>query len=179
MLVGFQHFKKRVFRLRAWMYTLRAVRVWLIAVLFCTADLGHTALHGPIRVVYLFTADLFCTVMRDMGVDLLTVCILFACEDFVVELQLDSVKPSQKESVRRTLFLDSQQPSLLMNFSLSDGGRSCHDTQIYLRVSHTVLGVFFCKTANFNMSTTFYQSENKCLTNARSCASVNLGVQIT
>ncbi|XP_003973819.2 integrin alpha-5-like [Takifugu rubripes] len=52
---------------------------------------------------------------------------------FVVELQLDSVKPSQKESVRRTLFLDSQQPSLLKNFSLSDGGRSCHDTQIYLR----------------------------------------------
>lgn len=80
-----------------------------------------------------------------MGVDVLTVCILFACEDAVVELQLDSVKPSQKESVRRTLFLDSQQPSLLMNFSLSDGGRSCHDTQIYLRVSHTwfFLGGFF------------------------------------
>uniref|UniRef100_H3C601 Integrin subunit alpha 5 n=1 Tax=Tetraodon nigroviridis TaxID=99883 RepID=H3C601_TETNG len=54
-------------------------------------------------------------------------------EDFVVELQLDSVRPSQKESVRRTLFLDSQQPSLLVNLSLSDGGRLCHDTQIYLR----------------------------------------------
>uniref|UniRef100_H2RJQ9 Integrin subunit alpha 5 n=1 Tax=Takifugu rubripes TaxID=31033 RepID=H2RJQ9_TAKRU len=62
------------------------------------------------------------------------ICALcFVCEAFVVELQLDSVKPSQKESVRRTLFLDSQQPSLLKNFSLSDGGRSCHDTQIYLR----------------------------------------------
>lgn len=64
----------------------------------------------------------------------------------MVELQLDSVKPSQKESVRRTLFLDSQQPSLLMNFSLSDGGRSCHDTQIYLRVSNTC--VSFAKQSN-------------------------------
>uniref|UniRef100_A0A3Q4B637 Uncharacterized protein n=1 Tax=Mola mola TaxID=94237 RepID=A0A3Q4B637_MOLML len=52
---------------------------------------------------------------------------------FVVELQLDSVKQNQKDSIRRTLFLDSQQPSLLKTFSLADGEHSCHDTKIYLR----------------------------------------------
>lgn len=75
-------------------------------------------------------------------------CVHFlSCEDFVVELQLDSAKSGQKESVRRTLFLDSQQPGLLVNVSLSDGGRSCHDTQIYLRVSH-VFTFFFPHLSN-------------------------------
>ncbi|XP_070694235.1 integrin alpha-5-like [Pempheris klunzingeri] len=53
--------------------------------------------------------------------------------DFVVEVQLDNVKQNQRESIRRTLFLDSQQPSLLKTFSLANGERSCHDTKIYLR----------------------------------------------
>ncbi|KAK5913121.1 hypothetical protein CesoFtcFv8_002935 [Champsocephalus esox] len=52
---------------------------------------------------------------------------------FVVEVQLDSVKLSQKESIRRTLFLDSQQPFLLKTLSLENGDRSCHETRIYLR----------------------------------------------
>ncbi|KAI3370475.1 hypothetical protein L3Q82_025239, partial [Scortum barcoo] len=52
---------------------------------------------------------------------------------FVVEVQLDSIKQNQKESIRRTLFLDSQQPSLLKTFSLANGELSCHDTKIYLR----------------------------------------------
>uniref|UniRef100_A0A671V5A9 Integrin subunit alpha 5 n=1 Tax=Sparus aurata TaxID=8175 RepID=A0A671V5A9_SPAAU len=52
---------------------------------------------------------------------------------FVVEVQLDSVKQNQKESIRRTLFLDSQQPSLLKTLSLANGQRSCHDAKIYLR----------------------------------------------
>ncbi|XP_036958077.1 integrin alpha-5-like [Acanthopagrus latus] len=52
---------------------------------------------------------------------------------FVVEVQLDSVKQNQRESIRRTLFLDSQQPSLLKTFSLANGERSCHDAKIYLR----------------------------------------------
>ncbi|XP_034089147.1 integrin alpha-5-like [Gymnodraco acuticeps] len=52
---------------------------------------------------------------------------------FVVEVQLDSVKLSQKESIRRTLFLDSQQPFLLKTLSLENGERSCHETRIYLR----------------------------------------------
>ncbi|XP_022601124.1 integrin alpha-5-like isoform X1 [Seriola dumerili] len=52
---------------------------------------------------------------------------------FVVEVQLDSMKQNQKESTRRTLFLDSQQPSLVKTFSLANGERSCHDTSIYLR----------------------------------------------
>ncbi|XP_061640859.1 integrin alpha-5-like isoform X2 [Phyllopteryx taeniolatus] len=53
--------------------------------------------------------------------------------DFLVEIQLDSMKQNQKESVRRTLFLDSQQPRLVKTFSLADGQRLCHDTRIYLR----------------------------------------------
>ncbi|KAI4827454.1 hypothetical protein KUCAC02_030846, partial [Chaenocephalus aceratus] len=52
---------------------------------------------------------------------------------FVVEVQLDSVKLGQKESIRRTLFLDSQQPFLLKTLSLENGDRSCHETRIYLR----------------------------------------------
>ncbi|XP_073324577.1 integrin alpha-5-like [Pagrus major] len=52
---------------------------------------------------------------------------------FVVEVQLDSVKQNQKESIRRTLFLDTQQPSLLKTFSLANGTPSCHDAKIYLR----------------------------------------------
>ncbi|KAM9859985.1 integrin alpha-5-like [Aulostomus maculatus] len=52
---------------------------------------------------------------------------------FVVELQLDSVKQSQKEAVRRTLFLHSQQPSLVKSVSLANGEHWCHDTKIYLR----------------------------------------------
>ncbi|TDH14482.1 hypothetical protein EPR50_G00044530 [Perca flavescens] len=53
--------------------------------------------------------------------------------DFVVEVQLDSVKQNQKEAIRRTLFLDSQQPSLLKTLSLTNGERSCHEAKIYLR----------------------------------------------
>ncbi|XP_026204478.1 integrin alpha-5-like isoform X2 [Anabas testudineus] len=52
---------------------------------------------------------------------------------FTVEVQLDSVKQSQEESIRRTLFLDSKQPSLLKTFSLANGERLCHDTKAYLR----------------------------------------------
>ncbi|KAG7243024.1 hypothetical protein INR49_016790 [Caranx melampygus] len=52
---------------------------------------------------------------------------------FVVEVQLDSMKQNQKESIRRTLFQDSQQPSLVKTLSLVNGERSCHDTTIYLR----------------------------------------------
>lgn len=56
---------------------------------------------------------------------------------FVVEVQLDHLKQTQKESlVRRTLFLDSQQPSLLKTITMANGGRTCHDTRVYLRVSH-------------------------------------------
>ncbi|CDQ92085.1 unnamed protein product [Oncorhynchus mykiss] len=53
---------------------------------------------------------------------------------FVVEVQLDHLKQTQKESsVRRTLFLDSQQPSLRKTITMANGGRTCHDTRIYLR----------------------------------------------
>uniref|UniRef100_A0AAQ5X9M3 Integrin alpha-2 domain-containing protein n=1 Tax=Amphiprion ocellaris TaxID=80972 RepID=A0AAQ5X9M3_AMPOC len=52
---------------------------------------------------------------------------------FVVEVQLDSVKQNQKKSIRRTLFLESQQPSLVKTFSLANGERLCHDSKIYLR----------------------------------------------
>nr|XP_020502996.1 integrin alpha-5-like [Labrus bergylta] len=53
--------------------------------------------------------------------------------DFVVEVQLDSGKQNQKESIRRTLFLDSQQSSLLKTFSLAIGEHSCHEAKVYLR----------------------------------------------
>uniref|UniRef100_A0A674EH51 Integrin subunit alpha 5 n=1 Tax=Salmo trutta TaxID=8032 RepID=A0A674EH51_SALTR len=53
---------------------------------------------------------------------------------FVVEVQLDHLKQTQKESlVRRTLFLDSHQPSLLKTITMANGGRTCHDTRVYLR----------------------------------------------
>ncbi|XP_070758138.1 integrin alpha-5-like [Enoplosus armatus] len=52
---------------------------------------------------------------------------------FVVDVQLDSEKQNQKESIRRTLFLDSQQPGLLKTFSLANGERLCYDTRVYLR----------------------------------------------
>lgn len=65
------------------------------------------------------------------------VCVFLSVyfQGFVVEVQLDSMKQDQKESIRRTLFLDSQQPSLLKTFSLANGERLCYDTEIYLRVS--------------------------------------------
>lgn len=62
--------------------------------------------------------------------------------DFLVEIQLDSSKQSQMESVRRTLFLDSQQPSLVKTFSLANGHRQCHDIRIYLRVSQSSSFIF-------------------------------------
>ncbi|XP_061901299.1 integrin alpha-5-like [Entelurus aequoreus] len=52
---------------------------------------------------------------------------------FVVEIQLDRTKHNHKESVRRTLFLESQQPSLMRTLSLTNGERLCHDTKVYLR----------------------------------------------
>ncbi|XP_072238998.1 integrin alpha-5-like [Leuresthes tenuis] len=52
---------------------------------------------------------------------------------FVVEVQLDSVKQSQKEFIRRTLFLESQQPSLVKTFNLTKGESLCHESKIYLR----------------------------------------------
>uniref|UniRef100_A0A3Q2PNR3 Integrin subunit alpha 5 n=1 Tax=Fundulus heteroclitus TaxID=8078 RepID=A0A3Q2PNR3_FUNHE len=58
-------------------------------------------------------------------------CVHF--EDFVVEVQLDSAKPNQKESVRRTLFLESQQSTLVMTLNLTIGERVCHEAKIYLR----------------------------------------------
>lgn len=70
----------------------------------------------------------------------LYVCVcglLSVFQGFTVEVQLDSVKQSQEESIRRTLFLDSKQPSLLKTFSLANGERLCHDTKAYLRVGHT------------------------------------------
>uniref|UniRef100_A0A8C5GIB3 Integrin alpha-5-like n=1 Tax=Gouania willdenowi TaxID=441366 RepID=A0A8C5GIB3_GOUWI len=52
---------------------------------------------------------------------------------FVVEVQLDSVKQNQRESIRRTLFVESQQPSMVKSFQLSKGERLCHEENIYLR----------------------------------------------
>ncbi|KAM4587789.1 integrin alpha-5-like [Odontesthes bonariensis] len=52
---------------------------------------------------------------------------------FVVEVQLDSVKQSQKEFIRRTLFLESQRPSLVKTFNLTNGESLCHECKIYLR----------------------------------------------
>uniref|UniRef100_A0A8C4Z674 Integrin, alpha 5 (fibronectin receptor, alpha polypeptide) n=1 Tax=Gadus morhua TaxID=8049 RepID=A0A8C4Z674_GADMO len=53
--------------------------------------------------------------------------------DFQVELQLDSQKHQQKGGVRRALFLDSHQASLLRSLRMRRGERSCHDAKIYLR----------------------------------------------
>ncbi|XP_029007315.1 integrin alpha-5-like isoform X2 [Betta splendens] len=52
--------------------------------------------------------------------------------EFQVEVQLDSVKHNQKESVR-TLFLDSKQPRLMQSLSLTKGEHQCHNTKVYLR----------------------------------------------
>ncbi|KAF3689426.1 Integrin alpha-5 Fibronectin receptor subunit alpha Integrin alpha-F [Channa argus] len=52
---------------------------------------------------------------------------------FVVEVQLDSVRQNQKESIRRILFLDSQEPSMVKTFRLANGERLCHETKVYLR----------------------------------------------
>uniref|UniRef100_A0A8C8FTE8 Integrin alpha-2 domain-containing protein n=1 Tax=Oncorhynchus tshawytscha TaxID=74940 RepID=A0A8C8FTE8_ONCTS len=53
---------------------------------------------------------------------------------FMVEVQLDHLEQKQRESsVRRTLFLDSHQPSLLETITMANGGPTCHDTRIYLR----------------------------------------------
>ncbi|XP_038153487.1 integrin alpha-5-like [Cyprinodon tularosa] len=52
---------------------------------------------------------------------------------FQVEVQLDGKKRNQKESVRRTLFLESQQPTLLKTLRLTNGEMFCHEAKIYLR----------------------------------------------
>ncbi|PWA23395.1 hypothetical protein CCH79_00016485 [Gambusia affinis] len=52
---------------------------------------------------------------------------------FLVEVQLDRAKQNQKESVRRALFLESQQPTLLKTINLTNGQRFCHEIKIYLR----------------------------------------------
>ncbi|KAL0977867.1 hypothetical protein UPYG_G00162380 [Umbra pygmaea] len=53
---------------------------------------------------------------------------------FLVEVHLDVHKQTQKESsVRRMQFLDSQQPSLLKNITVTNGGRTCYHGNIYLR----------------------------------------------
>ncbi|XP_063071492.1 integrin alpha-5-like isoform X2 [Engraulis encrasicolus] len=56
---------------------------------------------------------------------------------FVVEVQLDNKKhqlqQQQRGLVRRALFLDSQQPSLLQTLSIANGARICLESKIYLR----------------------------------------------
>ncbi|XP_056128990.1 integrin alpha-5-like isoform X2 [Lampris incognitus] len=52
---------------------------------------------------------------------------------FVVEVQLDSLKQTQADSIRRTQFLDSQQSGLIKTFSVANGGQICHDSKIYLQ----------------------------------------------
>uniref|UniRef100_A0A6Q2WQE2 Integrin alpha-2 domain-containing protein n=1 Tax=Esox lucius TaxID=8010 RepID=A0A6Q2WQE2_ESOLU len=53
---------------------------------------------------------------------------------FLVEVQLDVLKQTQKESVvRRTLFLESQQPSLLKTVTFAAGGQTCYHADIFLR----------------------------------------------
>ena len=61
-------------------------------------------------------------------------CVCVCVADFQVELQLDSQKHQQKGGVRRALFLDSHQASLLRSLRMRRGERSCHDAKIYLRV---------------------------------------------
>uniref|UniRef100_A0A8C3ACT6 Integrin subunit alpha 5 n=1 Tax=Cyclopterus lumpus TaxID=8103 RepID=A0A8C3ACT6_CYCLU len=58
-------------------------------------------------------------------------CVSF--QGFVVEVQLDSVKQHQKDSIRRILFLDTQRPSLHKTLRLTNEERLCHDARIYLR----------------------------------------------
>uniref|UniRef100_A0AAY4ECZ1 Integrin alpha-2 domain-containing protein n=1 Tax=Denticeps clupeoides TaxID=299321 RepID=A0AAY4ECZ1_9TELE len=50
---------------------------------------------------------------------------------FVVELHLDSVK--QKGAVRRALFFETQQHSLVQRLTITNGGRICDEQKIYLR----------------------------------------------
>lgn len=52
---------------------------------------------------------------------------------FRVEVQLDRLKQKQKTAVRRALFVDSQQPSLIRSLAVPNGARRCHETKIYLR----------------------------------------------
>uniref|UniRef100_A0A8C9S7A2 Integrin subunit alpha 5 n=1 Tax=Scleropages formosus TaxID=113540 RepID=A0A8C9S7A2_SCLFO len=53
--------------------------------------------------------------------------------EFVVEVQLDSMKQRQKGAVRRALFIDTQQPMMKRRLQLANGARACHQTKIYLR----------------------------------------------
>uniref|UniRef100_A0A8C9ST53 Integrin, alpha 5 (fibronectin receptor, alpha polypeptide) n=1 Tax=Scleropages formosus TaxID=113540 RepID=A0A8C9ST53_SCLFO len=50
---------------------------------------------------------------------------------FLVEVQLDRLK--QKGAVRRALFIDTRQPVMQMNMTLSKEHPQCYKTQIYLR----------------------------------------------
>ncbi|XP_063065120.1 integrin alpha-5 [Engraulis encrasicolus] len=52
---------------------------------------------------------------------------------FRVEVQLDRQKQKQKGPVRRALFVDDQQPSLVRTLAVPTGARRCHETKIYLR----------------------------------------------
>uniref|UniRef100_A0A8C9WMQ3 Integrin, alpha 5 (fibronectin receptor, alpha polypeptide) n=1 Tax=Scleropages formosus TaxID=113540 RepID=A0A8C9WMQ3_SCLFO len=58
------------------------------------------------------------------------VCVLVATV-FLVEVQLDRLK--QKGAVRRALFIDTRQPVMQMNMTLSKEHPQCYKTQIYLR----------------------------------------------
>lgn len=60
--------------------------------------------------------------------------------DFQVEVQLDSNKHKQKSSVRRALFLDSQQPVLHSGVVVRHGETVCNHTKIYLRVCPPISG---------------------------------------
>uniref|UniRef100_A0A6Q2YPM8 Integrin alpha-2 domain-containing protein n=1 Tax=Esox lucius TaxID=8010 RepID=A0A6Q2YPM8_ESOLU len=64
-----------------------------------------------------------------------TLCHVFVLgAGFLVEVQLDVLKQTQKESVvRRTLFLESQQPSLLKTVTFAAGGQTCYHADIFLR----------------------------------------------
>ncbi|XP_048858451.1 integrin alpha-5-like isoform X2 [Brienomyrus brachyistius] len=53
--------------------------------------------------------------------------------DFVVEVQLDTMKQRQKGAVRRALFVDTRQPSMWKRLRLANGARLCQETRIYLR----------------------------------------------
>ena len=68
------------------------------------------------------------------------VCVCLCPAVFRVEVQLDRQK--QKGAVRRALFVDSQQPSLIRSLTVPNGARHCHETKIYLRVSSTPPSLF-------------------------------------
>uniref|UniRef100_A0AAX7VJ75 Integrin alpha-2 domain-containing protein n=1 Tax=Astatotilapia calliptera TaxID=8154 RepID=A0AAX7VJ75_ASTCA len=76
---------------------------------------------------------------KSLSVSCITFCLLANGKHlpshlgFVAEVQLDSGKQKQKESIRRTLFLDSQQPSLVKTFNLTNRKPLCHNSNIYLR----------------------------------------------